>query len=151
MYLVEYRWIKKPTPVTTNDMVALSASSENAILMGIENPSPSPETLNQFHAVQTKRAGRSPCCASASIEKPATHAMNETPTAPSAISVTASLPIRLPNTPLMSAPSNGNAKITPSSAKSVGGKTLVNSCMSKSLPELHPGSVGPTHLAGPKD
>jgi hypothetical protein len=51
MYSDEYRWMRKPTPVTTSIMVAVMPSTLNATSMGMLCPS-RPVMLSHRHASQ---------------------------------------------------------------------------------------------------
>ncbi len=58
MYSVEYRWMRKPTPVTTSIITALMASTLKATSMGMAWPT-RPEMENQLHAVHERRVASS--------------------------------------------------------------------------------------------
>ena len=87
MYFEEYKWMRKPTPVTIKLIVEFSASRLNFTdrvgrALGVLRDSHS-------HAVQLKRTACSSCpCAVRSMKKAVTSAMKAPPTALSAISVT---------------------------------------------------------------
>ena len=120
MYPVEYTWITNPMPVTISAMVALSASSENAMSIGIARIPLRPVTENQRQTSHTKRTGAWGSAlggAVATSAKPTSAATNEPPTAVSASRLTPCLPMRLPKSPLTSAPSKGSPSTTASKVK----------------------------------
>src|SRR5512141_1306610 len=149
MYSVEYRWMRKPTPVTTSIMVALIASTLKATSIGMDCPS-RPVTLNQRHAVHASFA---PSCSwlptlAARTRKVARLARNDPPMAESAMRRTPCLPSRLPKTPLTKAPSAGSASTNASSVKFDAGNCDLNA---STLVPQEISVVGAHRLAHPEE
>ena len=98
MYVVAYRWMRKPTPVTTSIMMPFKASMLNFTSIGIVCPSRPPVVCIHSHAFQTRRtcASFSSLAAWASERNAMTDATKLTPTAVRVISLTAGSPSRLP-------------------------------------------------------
>jgi hypothetical protein len=120
MYFHEYRWMRKPTPVTTSAIVPLRASSIRPT--EIENVPP-PVRESETHS-QPRQASLTTCPSAVGwIRKKQTRLkMNEPAMLDSPISVTASLPRRLPNRPFTRAPSRGKRTMNARSVMSCDGK-----------------------------
>ena len=101
MYFAEYRWIRKPIPVTT--------SVKMLVRWSITNPS---STLNPPLANQVKSGAgamrSSPPC---SAKKACTESMNGMKVARQAMPAMVPSENRRPKRPLMAAPSKGNSTI----------------------------------------
>src|SRR5688572_20476961 len=133
MYLVEYRWIRKPMPVTISAIVPLSASAESETHSEVAPASRCSDRLIHCQPFQTSFTPSSPSPCWLSAMKVTTENRNDTKIVPQPIKVTASRPRRLPNRPFTSAPSSGKSTMNASSVKSSLGKSSCSACIQESL------------------